>query len=298
VAGAVTDFKMNKIKSLLKWVLICLSGLIILLLLFIAAADHYLSSERGARWLYQDIEQPLQISRTTNQVRYLQIGDTTKTPLLLIHGAPGGLFDWLPVAKHDSIYQQYYLLIPERPGYGGTQPKVSIPSIVDQAVALMPLLERQSAPAVVLGHSYGAPIAVALGALAPSSIRHIYGVSGAYAPELEITFRISYWIDAELFRYLLPCPLWISNIEKLEHPKALKEAVPLFRSVNVPTTLVHGTADDLVPFENSTYLQQLLPGDAPLIALPGHNHPVHVMLPDYFVNLLLGNSPLLPEVKE
>jgi len=231
-------------------------------------------------------------------VRYLQIGDTTKTPLLLIHGAPGGLFDWLAIAKQDRLYEQYYLLIPERPGYGGTRPKRAEPSVTAQGQALLPILRVQSKPVVVVGHSYGAPVAVTLGALAPERIQHIYGISGAYDPELEVTFGISYCINFQFFRYLLPSPIWVSNVEKLGHPQALREALPLFQSVKVPTTLIHGTADTLVPFENSTYLQALLPTQTPLIALPGQEHPVHVMLPDYFVSLLLGEEPVAPDAQE
>jgi pimeloyl-ACP methyl ester carboxylesterase len=289
---------MNKVKRILKWVLISLGGLTVFLLLLIAGADRFLGSERGARWLYSKVDQPLAIKFTPDEVRYLQIGDTTKTPLLLIHGAPGGLFDWLAIAKQDRLYEQYYLLIPERPGYGGTRPKRAEPSVTAQGQALLPILRAQSKPVVVVGHSYGAPVAVTLGALAPERIQHIYGISGAYDPELEVTFGISYCINFQFFRYLLPSPIWVSNVEKLGHPQALREALPLFQSVKVPTTLIHGTADTLVPFENSTYLQALLPTQTPLIALPGQEHPVHVMLPDYFVSLLLGEEPMAPDAQE
>jgi pimeloyl-ACP methyl ester carboxylesterase len=139
---------------------------------------------------------------------------------------------------------------------------------------------------------------VALGSIVPEQIKHIYGISGAYNPELEVTFGISYWINFQLFRYLLPRPIWVSNVEKLGHPQALRETVPLFQSVKAPTTLIHGTADTLVPFSNSTYLQALLPSHTPLIALPGQEHPVHVMMPDYFVRLLLGKKPMAPKAKE
>ncbi|MEQ8706384.1 MAG: alpha/beta fold hydrolase [Phaeodactylibacter sp.] len=279
----------------MKWVLSGAVGLMVLLSLLVAGADRYLSTERGARWLYSEVQQPVHIRFTDNQVRYLQIGDTAQTPLLLIHGAPGGLFDWLAMAKRDRLYDEYYLLIPERPGYGGTKPKTAEPSVASQAQALLPLLQGQDRSVVVMGHSYGAPIAVTLGALAPGHIKKIYGLSGAYAPDEEVTFGISYWIDFPLFRYILPCPLWVSNKEKLGHPQALREAVPLFQSVKRPITLFHGTSDALVPYGNSTYLQELIPVETELIPLPGQDHPVHVMLPDYFVDLLLGRQPALPE---
>lgn len=285
---------MKKGIRILKWVLLGLGGLALLLLLLIGAADRYLSTERGAKWLYSDVEQPLDIRYTPNRVRYLQVGDTTKTPLLLLHGAPGGLFDWLAIAKRDTLYEEYYLLIPERPGYGGTLPKVAEPSVIQQAEALLPVLKQQKRPAVLMGHSYGAPVAVAMGALAPASVMHIFGLSGAYDPSLEIVFGISYWIDYPWARYLLPCPIWVSNVEKLHHAEALREAKPLFKQAAVPITLAHGTKDQLVPFGNSTYLRKLKPNKTELIPLPGQPHPVHVMLPDYLAQLLLGQRPPVP----
>lgn len=286
---------MNKVKRLLKWVLTGLSGLLVLLLLLIAGAGRFLSTEQGARWLYSKVEQPLYIKYSPNEVRYLQIGDTTKTPLLLIHGAPGGLFDWLAIAKQDRLYEKYYLLIPERPGYGGTSPKKAEPSVIAQSKALLPILKVQSKPVVVMGHSYGAPVAVALGGIAPERIAHIYGISGAYDPEQEVTFGISYCINFQLFRHLLPSPVWVSNVEKLGHPKALREALPVFKSVQTAVTLIHGTSDTLVPFGNSTYLHKQLPPGTRIIALPDQEHPVHVMLPNYFVSLLLGEQPVAPK---
>ena len=282
----------------MKWLFIGLLGLAVLLLLIVASADAYFSSERGVKWLYSEIEQPVQIRYSPDQVRYLQIGDSTKTPLLLIHGAPGGLYDWLGMAKQKNIYSQYYLLIPERLGYGKTRPRSAEPSVLKQSRALVSLLTAQNKPVVVMGHSYGGPIAVALGSMAPEYIEQIYAVSGAYDPEQEVTFGISYWLDFHLFRYLLPRPIWVSNVEKLRHPDALREAVSAFKSVSVPTTLVHGTADGLVPYGNSTYLKEMMPMDPPLISLPDHDHPVHVMMPEYFAQLLLGQDPTPPEVKK
>ena len=47
---------MKKGFRILKWVLLGLGGLALLLLLLIGAADRYLSTERGAKWLYSDVE--------------------------------------------------------------------------------------------------------------------------------------------------------------------------------------------------------------------------------------------------
>ena len=289
-------FLLAKLKLVFKWVVLTFTVLVLLLLIFIELADRYLASGGGARWLYKTVpDDDIRLKHTPDGVRYLCIGDTSKMPLLLIHGAPGGFYDWLKLAKERSLYQRYYFLIPERAGYGGTRPRGAVTSIRQQAELLLPLLDHDfPQPAVIVGHSYGAPIAMAMGALAPERVAHIYGLSGAYDPEREVTFRISYWIDHAVFRYLLPRYLWVANEEKLHHPEALRQAKPLFQQVQVPVTLVHGSADSLVPFGNSQYLQELLPQSTRLIQLKGYDHPIHFQVTGFIASLLLGEVGAAP----
>jgi pimeloyl-ACP methyl ester carboxylesterase len=284
-------------KAIIKWVLIIVLGLIVFLILFIESFDRYISSERGVKWLYRNIpEQPMDIRYTSSGVRYLSIGHEDKIPMLLIHGAPGSAFDWTSFAKQLDIYDQYYLLIVERPGYGATIPRRAEPSIKIQSEKIAEVLREENIKeAVVMGHSYGAPIAIALGAIAPQHISHIYGLSGQYDPDNEVTFKISHYVNFNIFKYLLPRLVWVSNIEKLTHPDGLREIQPYFESVKVPITLIHGDADTLVPYENSTFLKsKLKQSSSSLITLDGHDHPIHMQIPGYLANLALGRSPAVP----
>lgn len=283
-----------------KWIGIILLILIIALLLFIEFYYRHLSSEKGAFWLYDKTPKDVTLHYTPSGIRYLSIGDADKQPLLLIHGAPGGLFDWSMMSKRADLYEKYRLLIPERPGYGGTQPKQAEPSIKKQAERLLEVLEGESQKAVLMGHSYGAPIAVIMGAIQPDKIEKVIGVSGQYDPDNEITFKISYLFKAKFFRYLMPRVLWVSNVEKLTHPAAQREIVPLYSQVQVPVLLIHGDADSLVPYENSPYLKQFLGEQGELITLPGYDHPLQMQTPDYLVDVVLGNTdqPLAPRSGE
>ena len=287
-------------KVILKWISIIVLSLIILLFLFIDGCDRYLATERGAKWLFNDVpNQDIEIKYTPSGVRYVCIGDTSKTPLMLIHGAPGSLFDWKSFAKYEQIYEQFHLLIVERPGYGGTKPRKAEPSIMIQAERISEVLEQeQTTDAVVMGHSYGGPIAILLGDLLPHRIAHIYGLSGQYDPDNEITFRISYFINYKIFKYLLPRFIWASNVEKLTHPDGLREILPYYENVNVPITLVHGNKDTLVPYDNSMFLMDKMKrASASMITLEGHDHPIHMQIPAYLVDLALGKTPEVPPVK-
>lgn len=283
--------------KVLKWTFYILIFLGIILFLFIEFFYRYLSSERGAFWLYDKTPRPVTLHYTESGIRYLSIGDMDKQPLLLIHGAPGGLFDWSMLSRRESIYDQYRLLVPERPGYGGTKPKGPEPSIKKQAERLLEVLNGETQKAVVMGHSYGAPIAVVMGALQSEKIKKVIGVSGQYDPDNEITFKISYLFRAKFFKYLMPRILWVSNVEKLTHPQAQREVVPLYSQVEVPVLLIHGDADSLVPYENSPYLMQFLGDRGQMITLPGYDHPLQMQMPDYLADVVMGEveGPPLPE---
>jgi len=274
--------------KVLRWGALVLFILLIILLAFIEGFDRYTSTQKGAKWLYKNVPHASkEIKFTESGVRYFEIGDAGKPPLLLIHGAPGGLFDWRGVAKRSKVYDHYRLLIPERPGYGGTRPEGPVPSIEEQAERLLEVLEAETQEAVVMGHSYGAPIAVIMGALRPGKVKKIYGVSGQYDPENEITFGISHFINFKLFKFILPRFIWVANVEKLTHPDALRTIIPVYQRVRVPIVLIHGNADSLVPYENSPFLLKYLNGHAEMITMDGKDHPIHMQEADAMVEFVM-----------
>ena len=250
--------------------------------------------------MYGKTTQEITVHHSKGGIRYLSIGDADKQPLMLIHGAPGGLFDWSIMSRRADLYEKYRLLIPERPGYGGTKPRGPERSIKVQAERLLEILEGESQKAVVMGHSYGGPIAVVMGALQPEKIEKVIGVSGQYDPDNEQTMKISYLLKGKLFKYLLPRMLWVSNVEKLTHPDAQREVVPLYSQVQVPVLLIHGDADTLVPYENSPYLMKFLGDQGKLITLSGYDHPLQMQTPDYLADVVIGvtDTPLAPRESE
>jgi len=274
-----------------KWTFITVLILLVCLFIGIETVDRYLSTERGVLWLLSEMPYPPEkVKFTKSGVRYLEMGEKNKPSLLLIHGAPGGPFDWIVIGKQEELYEHFRLIIVERPGYGGTLPRKAEPSVVKQARRIAEVLNAENAPATVLGHSYGAPIAVAMGAVAPQKIKKIYGVSGQYDPDNEITFTISYFINFKIFRYLIPRFIWSSNVEKLNHPEALEEANKLYKTIDIPVIVVHGDEDSLVLYENAPFLMRQLNGSKELITLEGKNHPLHVTEADRITEIILEHT--------
>lgn len=288
---------LRKTWKILRWPVYIALGLFILLLVAVESIDRYMATEKGARWVYKNIpHENLDIKYTDSGVRYLSIGDADKQPLVLVYGAPGSIFDWQMLAKRARIYEKYRLLIVDRPGYGATKPRKAETSIENAAKRVLEVLAEESQKAVVMGHSYGGPIAVVMGALQPEKIEKVIGVAGQYDPDNELVFGISYYIRFGIFKYLLPRMLWVSNKEKLAHAEAQRAVLPLYKNIPIPVILIHGDADSLVPYENSPFLMQFLNGEAKLITLKGYDHPLQMQEVDYLVDFALDeNTPVLPE---
>lgn len=275
--------------KIIKWIFYVAVILVVILLLAIEGFDRYLSTEKGALWLYKKMPfPPKEAKYTESGVRYFEMGDPSKPPLLFIHGAPGGIFDWMSMGKNEALYERYRILVVERPGYGGTKPRKAEPSVQKQAERILEVLDNETQPAVIFGHSYGGPIAVIMGAIAPEKIERIFGVSGQYNPDNEKVFSISYFINFKIFRYLIPRFIWSSNVEKMTHPDALREASTLYPQISVPVILVHGDEDTLVYYENSPYLMERMETDKELITLEGKDHPIHMQIPDELVDIILN----------
>lgn len=223
-------------------------------------------------------------------IHYVETGDTSAQVILFIHGAPG---DWSAFAglMRDPILQQSaHLISVDRPGYGHSAFGKPITSIRKQAEVLMPLLERLGKPVILVGHSFGGPIAAQLAALSPERIRAQVLIAPAIDPNHERIFWLSYPVGEPWLRWTLP-PVWqVANDEKLTHVSELRQLEPIWDILEVPTLFLHGEKDYLVPIENSYYgWERLQENDIQLdtLFLPEHNHLIPFTHPEIVRDALL-----------
>jgi pimeloyl-ACP methyl ester carboxylesterase len=278
---------MKRFLKITRWIFIIVASLLVLALLAVEGLDRYVSSDKGARWMYRNVNREVEVLRTPSGLRYLQIGDHAKPALMLLHGSPGSLMDWRKFAQDDQVYEHYRILIPERPGYGATKPRKAEPSIVEQSRRCMELVNMERQAVTIMGYSYGGSVGLAMAGMSPDKVNRFIGVAGQYDPDSEMTMSISYYIRFAIFKYLLPRWLWVSNVEKLGHPQALKDALPLFDQVSCPVDLIHGYPDMIVPYANSPWIQERLQFSARLYSLDGIGHELPFEHMDTLVQLAL-----------
>jgi pimeloyl-ACP methyl ester carboxylesterase len=93
-----------------------------------------------------------------SRLRYLVAGEGD--PLVLVHGLGGAASNWLALAP--LLLPGRRLLAPELPGHGGSSPLPAAPSLNAYADRLGLLLEHETGPAPLVGHSLGGAIVLRL----------------------------------------------------------------------------------------------------------------------------------------
>lgn len=146
-----------------------------------ASALYAVAKTREAEHRYP----PIGRFMTVNGVRlhYLERGEGE--PLVLIHGNGTMIQDFLISGIVDELAKRYRVIIIDRPGYGYSERPRAFWTPRAHAILFQAALEHLGVSrAVVLGHSWGSLVAVALALQAPHLVRSLVLASGYYYPTL------------------------------------------------------------------------------------------------------------------
>lgn len=218
------------------------------------------------------------------EISYLSAGDPDDLRVIYIHGSPGlctVFVDYLqnPIDGVESI-------APDRLGYGQSKPNDrAVLSLEEQAMALEPLLvERDGKWPVVVGYSLGGPIAARLASDYPDRVGGLVLVGSGKNPELEELRWYNKAANRWIVRMVMAQHLNISNDEM----NAGKEQITLLSKrlglVTCPILIIHGTSDQLVPYETVEFSIRSFQ-DNPnvfVLSLVGSEHAVPRTRPEEF----------------
>lgn len=100
-------------------------------------------------------------------------------PVLFVHGSNGVAADF-PDALLDDLARDHAVLAVDRPGHGHSTRGAGRLDLAANARAVVALLRaRAAAPAVLVGHSYGAAVALRAALDAPDAVRAVVAVTPA-----------------------------------------------------------------------------------------------------------------------
>jgi pimeloyl-ACP methyl ester carboxylesterase len=238
------------------------------------------------------------------RLHYLERG--SGPVLVLLHGNGVYSEDFVTSGIVDKAAQHYRVIAFDRPGFGySDRPRTTVWTPDRQAALLHRALERIGVEsAIVLGHSWGTMVALAMGLQQPDFVRGLVLLSGYYYPSARLDavalsplFTRLMWpgltkkvfaprrVDGRFDRF----PVWMALRPKQLRASAAESALMVpaavslgkrYPELKVPAVILAGTQDRIVDSgHNSERLAERLPHSRLELA-PGVGHMTHYAHPD------------------
>lgn len=210
-------------------------------------------------------------------IHFVEITDGTPKPLVIfIHGSPGSWQVWSDYLSDPDLQKIAHMISVDRPGFGGSGRRQVERSLEMQCREIAPLLEKASPGQSVLlvGHSYGGPVAARLAMDDGQKITDLIILAGSIDPAEEHTKWFQYPADWSMVSWMVPSDLVVANRE-IRHLKGdLTLMLPLWPTITQRVTIIQGENDELVPPENADFAARVLIHAHPLdiIRIPNQNH--------------------------
>jgi pimeloyl-ACP methyl ester carboxylesterase len=226
-------------------------------------------------------------------VRYQETG--AGEPVVLVHGLSGSTFWW--GRNVAALAERHRVYLVDLPGFGAMRGLRSQFALARAAHWLRGWMEAVELPrAVLVGHSMGGAICLRLAASYPEAVERLALVAPAGIPwARSLVDEVVPLIAA--MRCMTPSFLPILTYDALRAgPVTLlraardvlrEDVLDAARAVNVPTLLIWGERDTLVPPSGGAILRREL-RDARLLLIPGAGHVVMFDRPDAFNEALLA----------
>jgi pimeloyl-ACP methyl ester carboxylesterase len=197
-------------------------------------------------------------------------------PLLFVHGSPGSWEGWASYLRDKNLQRRFHLLAVDRPGYGGSSPGQTEPSLQNQGEAIFHALDlnRSGKPAILIGHSMGGPIIARMAMDRPEKAGGLIFLAASVDPSQEHTKWYQYAARWWIFRWMVPRDLKVCNEEILALKNQLQLMQPLWPKITAPSVILQGDKDDLVAPANLDFLLRNLNGKLIVNSarLPETNH--------------------------
>ena len=240
-------------------------------------------------------------------------GDGTRRAVVLLHAFPIGASLWEPQLRH--MPAGWRLIAPDLRGFGGSTEldTVSNASMADYAEDVVDLMDELGVQrAVIGGASMGGYAAFALLQAASGRADGLILANtraGADSPESRANRRnMLAMLDREgpsgVSRDMMPRLLGKTTLEtnpevepfvrrliKQQSPTAIRTAIhrmmhrpdstPLLPSIKVPTLVITGDEDTMIPVDESRAMAGAIPG-ATLVIVPRTGHLANLEQPDAF----------------
>jgi len=187
--------------------------------------------------------------------------------IVVISGTPSWSEYWAPTIA--ALPANREMIVIDRPGFSASEPAAAVPNLQKQADAMAPILNTPDGrPVLLVGQSFGAPIAAIMAAEHPDKVRAVVLVSSYFGIRGRTARRLM--LAGGIVRPLLPHDLRNSVIEMNGQSAQLPQAWAALESLRMPITFVHGDEDTFVPEAAARGFAETY--HAAFVPVPGGDH--------------------------
>lgn len=187
------------------------------------------------------------------------VGNDSLPLVVLVHGSPGSSSAFLDYLADTFLTKVAQVVAIDRLGYGYSNYGDTESSLKKQAAFLKKILEKyHRKKAILLGHSFGAPVIARMAMDFPDLVGGLVIVAGSIDPDLEPR---EWWrkpLNWFFVRWILPKSLRVCNQEILPLYGELEKMLPLWEKITCPVTVIQGEKDKLVPKGNADFAKKML----------------------------------------
>ncbi|WP_246050693.1 alpha/beta fold hydrolase [Leptospira langatensis] len=242
-------------------------------------SDKAIERLRQSETFYQEIHESG--NKTTQPIHWVSTGckDPKKNKILVfIHGSPGNWVNYLRYLQDPRLLEKYCMFSVDRPGFGKSEGAAADVDRQAQRISdsLSEVIRKRgkSDRLVLLGHSYGGPVAARMASLEGNTFSHLALLAAALDPESEEVHWYNTLAATKIGSWLLPQEWQHSNAEMLPLKGQLQALVPVWKNIKAKTILIQGEEDGLVDPSNASFVEKQFPEQArvKIYLLPKEGH--------------------------
>ncbi len=246
----------------------------------------------GQCYPFHVVPVPPMATAICNWIEEIERRDTSKPPLVVIHGANGSGASMQPLSDQLKPYMEVFA--PDLVGHGGRAlpDRFTIEEMAADVIVQMDA--RELARTYLFGYSSGGYLALYLARHYPERFIAVSALAVKYVFDERTIAHWTYLADPKRVRERNPESGRMDELIRTHHPqdwvtiveltceyfKSLGRKAPLsiddIRAIGQPVMLFSSDNDQVVPLEESTALTKLLPNSR-LIVFKGQSHPFKVV---------------------
>ncbi len=236
---------------------------LLLLILIPTGCIEFSISDEKAISQFENEKVPLQIGDLQayeRNIHYVYTNQLRDNLAIFVHGSPGSWSAFLDFFKADTLLQDFDLLAIDRPGFGKSGYGIAEPSIekqadlLDQVVQQFPHLNK-----ILIGHSLGGPVIARMAMDYSDRYSGLVFIAPSIDPEMEKEEWYRDVIATRVGGFFTPKDFEVSNDEIRPLKQELEDMLPLWSRIRIPSIVIQGTEDSLVPKENADFAMKMLP---------------------------------------